>query len=59
MEALVNANSFTNEEISTIMGIEDNFLIRVGTTGMTRTSSMWGTELLLTARKQTREAAYM
>ena len=33
MEALVNANSFTNEEISTIMGIEDNFLIRVGDNG--------------------------
>ena len=30
LEALVNANSFTNEEISTIMGIEDNFLIRTG-----------------------------
>ena len=30
LEALVNANSFTNEEISTIMGIEDCFLIRVG-----------------------------
>ena len=33
MEALVNANSFTIEEISTIMGIEDNFLIRVGDNG--------------------------
>ncbi len=33
MEALVNANSFTNEEISTIMGIEDNFLIRVWDNG--------------------------
>jgi len=33
MEVLVNANSFTNEEISTIMGIEDNFLIRVGDNG--------------------------
>ena len=30
LEALVNANSFTNEEVSTIMGIEDCFLIRVG-----------------------------
>ena len=30
MEALINANSFTNEEISTVMGIEDNFLIRIG-----------------------------
>lgn len=30
MEVLFNANSFANEEISTIMGIEDNFLIRVG-----------------------------
>lgn len=59
MEALVNANSFTNEEISTIMGIEDNFLIRVGDNGHDKNGSMWGTELLLTARKQTREAAYM
>ena len=33
LEALVNANSFTNEEISTIMGIEDNFLIRIGDNG--------------------------
>ena len=33
LEALVNANSFTNEEISTIMGIEDCFLIRVGDNG--------------------------
>ena len=30
MEVLINANSFTNEEISTVMGIEDNFLIRTG-----------------------------
>lgn len=30
MEVLFNANAFANEEISTIMGIEDNFLIRVG-----------------------------
>lgn len=30
MEVLINANSFTNEEISTVMGIEDNFLIRIG-----------------------------
>ena len=30
MEALINANSFTNEQISTVMGIEDNFLIRIG-----------------------------
>ena len=33
LEVLVNANSFTNKEISTIMGIEDNFLIRVGDNG--------------------------
>ena len=30
MEVLINANSFTNELISTVMGIEDNFLIRTG-----------------------------
>ena len=30
MEVLINANSFTNEQISTVMGIEDNFLIRTG-----------------------------
>lgn len=30
MEVLFNANAFANDEISTIMGIEDNFLIRVG-----------------------------
>ena len=33
LEALVNANSFNNEEISTVMGIEDNFLIRLGDNG--------------------------
>ncbi len=30
LEALIYANTYANEEISTIMGIEDNFLIRAG-----------------------------
>lgn len=34
MEALINIHAFRNGEIATVMGIEDNFLIRLGDNGV-------------------------
>jgi hypothetical protein len=36
LEALVNVNSFDNNEIATIMGIEDRFLVRIGDSGIAK-----------------------
>ena len=36
MEVLINANSFTNDEISTVMGVEDHFLLRIGDSNLSK-----------------------